>query len=269
MSRTFNGNSSNYISLGDITAARFEVDVDYSWCCFFNLADLTTDDHTLIAKWGSATNTRQFTVVVQNNLGGPPTPIKIEADNENMVIETSTSLEEDTWYFILVTHNGTSNTTTVYVWDVSDQSVIDDGLTGTHSSDVAVLTQDIEIGKREGSADVVDGLVSCNCYFDGELSKADGEFLLMDPVAALPYMKEKHGVQFALFLEGTESPEPDWGGLGNDGTINGTLAKGVNPPVRWLGSRMPIIGVPAGGAPPAGLSIPVAMRSYRNLRVPV
>lgn len=224
MGRNFPGATTDHIDLGDITAARFVDTAVWSFLCFFRIENLD-DDRVIVAK-GDTGPTTQFFVRVDK----PTAPEEIEVSSAGSIVITGGSnVQLNTWYLIAVVNDGTSNATGLTLYLVGmDGTFLDDGVTGNPNTAVADLTESILLGTRT-SNDPIDGDLAYAAYIQAELTKEDIVEYLYHP-AHVVARHQSSGVPFFLPL-GVSSPEVDWGGSDNSGTVNGTTTIGDNPPV--------------------------------------
>lgn len=222
MGRNINNVTNDGISLGDVTAARFLRLETWTMFSFFRVENTATDDRTIIAKWASVGNTKQF--ILRTDLQAAPSNLEIYTNN-TLRITGGNNVALNTWYFTAVTNDGTgaANGLKCYLFR-PDRTVLDDGLLGQHAADVSVLTTPTTLGTRLGS-DPMDGDVAFAGYLQQELTKNQLLELMHSPL--------RHSLRYSpewLLPLGVGSPEPDWSGKGNNGTVTGTTI-GANPPI--------------------------------------
>jgi hypothetical protein len=224
MARGNDGTINRYIDLGDIAAARFDKDVDWTFLSFFRVNQISTDDNAIVAKWGTGTN-QQFMLRTDNTPSGNA-PMEVWM-NATLLITGALNIVINTWYMAAVANVGSTNTLHLFLYQM-DGTVLDDDLTAT-SQDDTDQTAPIRLGARIADQDNIDGELAHAAYIDKQMSKAEIELYLRNPEEAVV----KHitdGVQFHLEL-GLGSPEPDFSGKGNNGTVTGAMTIEDNPPV--------------------------------------
>jgi hypothetical protein len=125
---------------------------------------------------------------------------------------------------------------TVYVVEVSDGTVLENGLTGT-GTDAAVQTANVILAGRDGGGNNLDGDMAHAFTINGELTLAEIQQYRLSPAKTLADWNRKHGSTFYLPLIGL-SPEPDWSGSGNNGTVNGTTVSDMPPTKTGYGGNV-------------------------------
>lgn len=234
------------IDFGDVTAARFLVDSAWSALIFVKFDNTAADDSFLFGKWASSASARQF--MLRQNGGASPEPLQAYwADS--LEHTTTGELAIDTWYCVCISNAGTGLGSGAFInaATLDGTLVIDDENVGGTISDASTVTEPITIGGRPGPSDQIDGQVFGFIYVDGVVTQDEFLAYARDPATMGVYLKEKYGVQIWAPLEGIQSPEPDWSQNGNTGTVTAGV-KGDNPPVGWLGNKIPFIGFTSGVA---------------------
>jgi len=216
MSRVFDDDTANYVDLGDIAACKFETAQTWTVLCFFRRTTQTSHD-VIISKWSSGP-ARQFYIRVASS-----DDVHVYM-NSGKRINGATSVTTG-WYLVAVTNDGTGGAggLKLYTMDMLG-AFIDDAVTG-QASDDSNLTETIKFGKN--NSDPHNGEIAFAACVGNEMTKEQ-----IIEYRHNPYMvvAKQATVHFFLPLIGG-SPEPDWGGADNPGTINGTLVVGSNPPI--------------------------------------
>jgi len=247
MSRNFNNVDQDRVDLGDVTASRFLVANNWATFAFFRIENSATDDRTILAKWGTGLSTRQFRV--RTDAQTAPTNLEVYS-NDNIRITGGDNVALNTWYFLGISHAASGNVT-LYLFDMAG-TVLDDGLTGSWFDDTDP-TGEITIGGRATSADPMDGDVAWAGYLQQEITKTEFLEIMRAPRSALRYSPEW------LLPLGLGSPEPDWSGKGNNGTVTGSTI-GNNPPVApWFGLDSGWHGAFGAAAGPSGFPIHMSL----------
>lgn len=250
MGRLFDadGTGSTFIALGDIAAARFERLETWTYLTFIRVEETEGDERAFIRKGTSPEHVRFRTVKEAASVS-----IDIRLGGSSRII-TADLVALNTWYLIAVTNDGTGGANGGQVSVVEMDGSVTDTLF-THSAD-AGLTGSVDIGV--GNIDAFDGDIAYCAYVQKELSQREVLDYLANP-RSITRFKQTDGIPFFLPL-GHGSPEPDWSGSGNTGTVNGSPVVGEMPPVGplFFDGRVFVT------AAAVGLSIPVAMAGYRH-----
>lgn len=216
MARNF---SNDGIDLGNIAAAQFLESASWSLLAFARFENLTADERAVVAKWGSA-GTRQFEL---NTNKTPAHHMEVRNNGATAITGSGAALVVDTWYLFVVTFD--TSTATLYTLK-TDGSVVDTD-TGSWNDDPDV-TEEVRIGEKQGGGDDMDGDIAHVAYIDAVLTLQDIKEYLYSPARVVARFIGSDSVQFYLPL-GLGSPEPDFSGKGNNGTVSGT-AISDNPP---------------------------------------
>ena len=147
-----------------------------------------------------------------------------------VIVSASEIIELNTWYVAGLTSSG-SNVTNLYI--IKMDGTVLSSVGGVHGGTPSVLTQDIRIGKRDGSGnDPMDGDIAFVIYVDGELSEAEIKGYRWNPWASARQFKASYGLKFFLpmGLVDTTGKEMDLSGGKNEGTITGTTTIAEGPP---------------------------------------
>lgn len=178
------------------------------------------------------------------------------------VWETPTSsIALNAWQHVAIVYNkgSTSNDPVLYINGVSQTITETTAPAGTAVDDAA---SDLYIGDRADSLRCFVGqLAHIHAYKGVTLSAGEIRQLMRYPGSI------RRGLAAYWPLWGTSSPEPDYSGNGNSGTVTGATAGTTEPPINGLFyPRRPrgydFVEVAAAG----GLSIPTAMHDYRRYR---
>jgi len=228
MARGNDGTVDRYVDLGDLSSAKFDADVDWTFLCFFRVNQISTDDNAIIGKWTGAST--QFLIRTDNTASGNA-PMEVWFDG-GLKRTGGTNIAVDTWYMVAVSNSGAGNNMLLYLYDMGG-AALDDALASS-SADDADQTSVVLLGARDANDDNIDGELAHAAYIDKTMSKGEIEQYLWSPARAVA----KHitaGVQFYLPL-GLGSTEPDFSGSGNTGTVTGAMTVEDNPPVApWYG----------------------------------
>jgi len=233
MARNF---SSDIITLGDVSNAKFDKDVVWTVGIFAlgeTLGDADVWPHP-IAKWGNGGDDEQFALTIR----GTDQRVLVDMAGAARITSAFTALV-NTWYLYIVTCDGASGLT-LYVLGL-DGTFHVNGATGT-AVDATDQTHSVNIGRRfAAGSEPWDGDIAEVAYFDGtEFSTNDALAYLQNPArVALQY-----GTEFYLPIDGESSPEPDYSGNGIHGTVFGTVYAN-HPPV------IPGFGLDVGWVEPA------------------
>ena len=234
MARGNDGSSGNFIDLGDITAARFERAETWTALAFFNLSASTPDDSAFITKYASGVS--QFLFRTDNQAA--PTNVEVGHGNDTaVIINGASSIELNTWYLSAVICDGTSSAGDITLYTLGmDGTVIDDGVTGDSNPDESNLTTPVRLMTRTSTADELNGSMAHAAYIRSVLTKQDVFDYLYQPAKVVAKFKGVgNGVPFYQPL-GLGSPEPDFSGSSNNGTVTGTPTITDNPPIApWYG----------------------------------
>jgi len=230
MGLNFENALAEYVSLGDITEARFEALKPWSTLAFFRVEDKTADDRTFISKWGSTGASQQFIVRVDDGAGA--TEIQVFLNGVFVLGTGGDVVESDIWYLVCVTNDGTggANSLNQYLLDMSGAFLGNDASV-QHDTDNTDLTEPILIsGYNSGASDEMDGDIDYPCYIQKELNKSEMVRYLFDPVGTMLKLKQGAGVPFCLKLGNLGVDSFDLSGSKNHGTINLSPSRGDNPP---------------------------------------
>jgi hypothetical protein len=218
-----NQNSDDKVRPGDVTNAKF--DYTTSWSTMFMWQTFNDKDTFLIYKWTNAGS--QFRHITSSS------QFKVDHDGSQIILTGTVAL--NTWYLSAITCDGTadpSSTVTLYIVELeNNNNFLVDGVTGTISSNDSDLTAPITYGHRsEGTftANWLDGDMAMASYLHNvELTKSEVLHYARNPWAVIA----KYSDDARYFLEmGRGSPEPDFTGNGNSGTVTGAIIS-PNPPL--------------------------------------
>jgi hypothetical protein len=247
------GDTDNFISLGDVTSARFLHADAWTFLCHVRI-DATGDERTLVGK--SLVDEADMQMRLRTSNADPAALDYRKTDNSPARYTSAAVLNHDEWYCISFSNDGTeaAGDLEVFAYNLEDYTWDIDADSGTNAADSATLTQDITLGKSgTGNFDPMDGDLAHVCYVEKVVTKEEVLAYAKDPFRqVLAWRAAGVTVEFYLPFIG-ESPEPDWSGSGNNGTINGTIGVGDNPPVATFPSYVPHRYAVAAGAG-AGLS---------------
>ncbi len=221
MARNFDKNNEK-IDLGDVTNARFSAGAAWTSMAFFRVETLTAAA-SVFSKHPSGASARQFFArILTSGIW------RIGYNNGGTTISTASSVvSTNTWYLGVAT-NSSGDTTNVYIYDMA--GVQQGSGSGSHPGDVADLTGSYTLGTQDDNGSDYDGDIAFSAYFSKEFSTNEILAYLHNPVM----VAAQHGNDTIFFLPllGNASPEPDWSGNGNSGTVSaGTWLDGDNPPV--------------------------------------
>lgn len=220
MSRNFNDNAADYINLGDISTARFIGTTEFSFLVFFRVENTAGDDRVILGK------ENRFVLRIDQGAASQELQVRVEG---SVIIEGGSNVALDTWYLGAVTNDGTSSATGMLEYLLTmDGTVLDNAISGDNN--LISHTEAIHLGVRAG-VDPMDGDIAYAAYFDFELSLAQIKAYLWNPIMFTAQYNAN--CEFFLPLKGA-SPEPDWSGNGNNGTVNGSPTISDNPPVSIL-----------------------------------
>ena len=223
MSRNWDGSAStNNLSISDITSARFDVTTDWACGAFFRIENFATDDRVIVAKWAGGSSQRAF--MIRTNTSG-----QMEVYMRNAIRITGSALSTDTWYLVVITNDSSAggvNNLILYTVDM-DESFADDGVTGSNASNASNLTVDITIAARDLN-DPMDGDIAYAFYSNHLYTRDNVRSHLRNP--HMMANAASGNLEFLIPIIGA-SPEPDWGGDGNNFTVNGSSTVSDMPPV--------------------------------------
>ena len=227
MSVNFDGTAGADFDLGDITAARFDETLLWTFLAFIRVVNTASDQRAIINKWG-ATAIRQ--VLIRVGSGTAPQDIGVHHNNVNPV-NGSAGIELDTWYLVAVSSNG-SGTVTLNVLNM-DGTFVDNALTGTLTGN-KTMTAPIRVGAREASNDPFNGDMAYVAYLQRELAQSEVVEYLHNPAKVVHRVGGATGPVFFLPMKNLATT-PDWSGQGNVGTRNASgHTDGDNPPIASL-----------------------------------
>lgn len=227
MSRNFTGVTGDYLNLGDVTGARFIQAAAWSYLIFFRVEDLST--FRMISSKRDDANT-STTRQLRFNVDNGTAPQDVQVRDVAFALNSGNVVELDTWYLTAITCRGDSSANDVNLYVVSmDGTTVLDVTTDTHVSDAADLTGSILIGKNfvDSGNNAFDGDLAFAAYIDAELSQNDILGYLRNPFKTVARFQSS-GVQFFLPIIGA-SPEVDWSGNKNTGTVSGTTISDMPP----------------------------------------
>lgn len=228
MSRENNDNNSQYLSVADISTARFEEGNTWTALCFFTCDDVNNQHAALFSKWnGGSGSAAQFAVRIDQ--GASPQELEVLGDN-SVLFTTAAAVADSTWYLLAITNDGTAtDNIAVSLVNMSGTFLID-GTSGTFSSN-NTLTAPIRthVVFHNGSAvGHLDGKISDFAYFTEVLTKGEIRNYLNNPAAVVA--SKGPGI-CELYWPMGFSTEPDWSGNDNNPTVNGALSIAANPPI--------------------------------------
>jgi len=241
MSRNFNNDGTAYINLGDVTTARFPQLSAWSYLVFVRVESFAADDQCIGSK----------TPDTQINLRIDDAALKMEFWRDGVRLYLgSPTYTTNVWYCVSVANDGTGGAggcaVRTYRIDLTEHE------SGTFqlAADAADVTGAVVIGKHGvAGADLIDGDIAHVCYVQKNISAQEAKSYTINPLQqVLTWRAEGQTVPFYLPLLGY-SPEPDFSGSGNNGTVNGTPTIGNNPPTAlypryqgWRGSEVSAAG---------------------------
>lgn len=222
------------VDVGTPSGVTFDADDSWTFMAHFRVESLA-DDRTIVAKWDNTTaQRRQFHLRVDHDTSNQE--IEVRMDNVNKITGSS-SINTDIWYFVAVLNNGGTNTLWLYSYTM-DGTAIDNGTTGTSADPTGQNNvEPVLLGSRDTSQDQMVGDIA-NAIYIAALIDPDEEVkaFMWRPQMTAAYLQRDYDVKFYLPL-GFGSPEADWSGTGNTGTVTGATI-GENPPVgTWFGGN--------------------------------
>lgn len=266
MSRLFvRSAATDYINLGDITAAHFVTLTTWSILGFFrqNTSDASNESMIISKEAGSATRTLRIRI----NNGTAPQEPEIYVNGSEAITGPDT-VQLDTWYMFALTNDGAGGASGLKFYLATMDGVFDSNFnpaTGQMADDSGPVTADILIGRIAGDAsnpDWWDGDIAHIAYFDSEFSSDK----ILDFLRFPDWVVMAEGSNCVFYLPiGFGSPEQDLSGHQNNGTLNGTPAISMMPPTALFVAgwpTVPLIEEAAGGA-----TIPIMAHNYRMRRV--
>lgn len=238
MSRRFNDVASTYISLGDLSSARFQDLSAWTYLCFWR-HETVTDERCFISKWTAVTAQKHAFFRTEK---ATPTHLEIYLNDTNFITTTAT-FSTNTWYFFAITNDGTgTNGINVYVYNMAGTLVSSES--GDHPGDPSDLTAPLIIAARGTSEDRMDGDLAYQAYFTEEFTQAEVKAFLINPYQILS--QKRNNCVFFLPLNGS-SPEVDYSGNRNNGTVSGSPILSPMPPLSAFISKPPVFLEIAGG----------------------
>jgi len=222
MSRHFPFNSSNYITIADITAARYEQLVP--WSSLFFLKYTTAGRFEVpLAKGGSPTHF----AVLKDTLEKPRGYL-----NGSISLFPG-AITNATWYLIVITNDGLNQpaSATIEVLDMDGISITSD--TGAHGGNGTDPTSPHIIGKNGATGSLpLEGDVAHVAYVDKVVTAQERQDYLANPWQAVVDLESGgNTVYFYLPLRQSGLAE-DFSQSGNDGVITGTTAS-ADPPTAF------------------------------------
>lgn len=228
MSRNFTGVNADNINLGDLANAKFDKNVAWTVAAFIRIEVLTGDERCVISKFvADARDQYIFT-------SDPTAPHGMKIHHSGTTFEGSFAISADTWYLVAGESDGGGTTDDMGLIVIGMDSTVHENSRFTpNASDATNNVADIVIGGRDPGqgGDNMDGDIAHVIYVDAELTQGDLLQYLHRPALMAAAWAAEHGVQFYLPIIGG-SPEPDWSGKLNNGTVNGTTVSDM-PPVAW------------------------------------
>ena len=227
MSLTFANALSQYVELGDIATARFEIGEIWTVLSFMRVGETGSDDRSIVSKFGG-TNKNQFLLRTDRD-STPPTNLEVYTQ-ANLAIAGGNNIALDTWYLIAVSNDGTGGASGMKLYSVQmDGTFLDDAATGQHTGDESDLTGLITFSETEANTDEFAGDLDYECYIQKELTKQEILRYLHDPVGAMLRLKP-NGVPYCIKLGYLGKSSFDLSGSKNHGTIFGSVSRGEDPP---------------------------------------
>ena len=181
---------------------------------------------------------------MRSDAGAAPQDLEVFTNSVNSAAVGS--IELNTWYLAVVSNDGAGGASGLKVQNIHMDGTYDANGTHQHDGDDADLTQPIRIGSRNGN-DPMDGDIAYAAYFNTQLTDAETLAYLRNPYQVV-FSKGSAGVEFFTPIYGDASPEPELV-HGRDFTVNGSQAKGTNPPLGPFASAYGPF-TAAGAAPP-------------------
>jgi len=230
MAREWQGVASNYVSMSDLgTGLRCERSTAYTGLAF--IAPRPGIDER--AFWSK--DDRQILMEVEKSAEGGS--FRIYSGGSIILTSVLSPMVTDRWYLAGVTCDGTetANDGHMFLIDLTDGSVKDD-TDFTMNADNGDLTGNNNFGSlRSDANNEYDGGIFCVSYFTRQFTLQDVKNYSISPFRTM--LQYQSDCVFFLPMPVNASPEPDWSGQGNNGTVTGTDYGIVgNPPVApWIG----------------------------------
>lgn len=217
MARDFPNSTASYLSVGDVAA----LDITgtaltiHCWARF----DTVNVAHTCVAKWGSATNSKQYVLGI--NASGQINAAIGDATSQD-VINGATALSTATWYSLAVRKNGTgAGALQGFVNGTSDASI-------TSNRSIQNTASTFRVGNRDDNVNPHDGFLGEVAVWDVALSDAEISAISKGVSPLLIHPGSLKGY-YPIWPAG--SPESDLSGNKNNLTVNGTLNAANHAPV--------------------------------------
>lgn len=222
MARTYDEDDANFVSVADDDS----LDFVNNWTLSVWFRTTRVSQKMIISKDTNGSNTRSWGIAVSVSSLQFISMFMFKTGDVETFIEGSTEFVDGEWHCVVGTYKFVTDGTSemrVYVDGVLDVS------TDLAVGPTQVTTTAVEIGRR--------GFAGFEDPFHGELGEAAAwnKTLSLSEAKALfsgisPTRIQNSALKMYLPL-GVASPEPDWSGNGNSGTINGTLPIGDHAPV--------------------------------------
>lgn len=149
-------------------------------------------------------------------------------------VTTDREIQANVWNLAGVTYDSSSvaNNPVLYVDGVSVGITEANTPIGTVDSDAA---QDLMIGNRLAGDKTFDGEISFFVQWNVILSA--NEMAIINR-GVNPFVVRNSNIELLTPLGGNQSPEPDYSGNGNTGTVTGAIKGAGNPPVQLISRYM-------------------------------
>lgn len=224
MSRNFADDTGMDINFGDVAAARFQQLSVWSALIFFRIEDLTEDDSALITK-GETTGNQQIKLRIDSG-DGAARCFRFNVEQ----FDSANAINLNQWYCGVISCDGTGAAGDGQ-WDLYDMALVEhESISFDWDADRPSVADDIVLGRGIG-IDAMDGDLAHFCYVQKVVTVQELKSYIINPhrqVVAWKAAGETVPIYVKLY---GESPEPDFSGSGNSGTVTGSPTIGDNPPV--------------------------------------
>lgn len=253
--------STDYLDLGDISTARFLGANTWTFLTYILIPTFTAGRKSIVSKWGAGAGTRHCNMQMNPSPGDADLEWYVNSGVAEITLSAVIDAT-DAWFLCCISCDGldTTGSLTLRVFD-ADGVQLNSGTGDTN--DASDTTEPILLGTENGgAADDYNGHMDWSAYFTREFTENDCRAYSQDPYGTL--LQYGADVEFC-YRQGypTTSDAIDLSGK-TTATINGTPTVEHGPPVRPMMRRHFGWRGQTAGAAPGGLSIPVAMSSYRR-----
>ena len=253
----------------------FETDSLGTIALWFKPTDNTINHYIFSSSIAGSTDIFQLQVLFAGTLNGQFQVSFVKSGVTDVIRTTTTPFSLNEWSHVVITSNDSAYE--IFVDGVSQElTVVAGSNSGLWFSDLGAGTHDVRLAKRERDVDTVfaKGAISEVGVYNVELSLTDIQQLSNSHIKYIPFQIQPANLRgYWPMDDGIDGTSADGDtvrdlsengndGTGDDGANNTGLTWKAEEVLSYPVGVLPVIFIPA----IVGLSVPVAMRYYRNMR---